>query len=71
MTALSTTFDRMAAIIREVKRIHSIEDKVKWFDSMRDILEHNYNVLHNSKNKPNSAHTDLFNYYNEYFNIKD
>ena len=66
-----STFDRMAAIIREVKRIHAIEDKVQWLDSMRDILEHNFNVLHNSKLRPNPAHTELFNYYNEYFNIKD
>ena len=66
-----STFDRMAAIIREVKRIHLIEDKVQWLDSMRDILEHNFNVLHNSKHKPNAAHTELFNYYNKYFNIKE
>jgi len=66
-----STLDRMAAIIREIKRIHAIKDKVAWFDSMRDILEHNYNVFHNSKLKPNRAHTELFNYYNEYFNIKD
>lgn len=66
-----STLDRMAAIIREVKRIHLIEDKVQWLDSMRDILEHNFNVLHNSKHTPNSAHTELFNYYNSYFNIKE
>ena len=66
-----TTLDRMSAIIREVKRIHSIKDKVAWLDSMQDILEHNFNVLHNSKLKPNTAHTELFNYYNKYFNIKE
>lgn len=65
------TFDRMAAIIREVRRVHAIKDKVSWLDSMRDILEHNFNVLHNSKLQPNTAHTELFTYYNKYFNIKE
>jgi hypothetical protein len=66
-----STFDRMAAIITEMKRIIAIKDKMAWFDSMKDILEHNYKVFHASRDKSNIAHTTLDTYYKEYFNIKE
>lgn len=40
-----SSFERFEAIIKELKRIISIEDKLSWYNSMRDILEHNFNTL--------------------------
>lgn len=41
------TWERLDAIITEVKRINgmSFEEKLTWYNGMRDILEHNYNTL--------------------------
>jgi len=41
------TWERLDAIIAEVKRINnmSFEEKLTWYKGMRDILEHNYNNL--------------------------
>lgn len=63
------TFDRFDAIIKEIKRIDSIPDKAKWYDSIRDILEHNYQILNKRDSEPPLAHVELFNYYNNYFNL--
>jgi len=63
------TFDRFDAIIKEIKRIDSIPDKAKWYDSIRDILEHNYQILNKRDTEPPLAHVELFNYYNNYFNL--
>lgn len=64
-----STFDRFEAIIQEIKRIDAIPDKFKWIESIKDILEHNYQVLNNSETTMPLAHTELFNYYNNYFNL--
>jgi hypothetical protein len=61
------TFERFEAIILAIKKIIAIEDKVTWYKSMQDILEHNYNVLHSQGKRSNPAHNTLTNYYNEYF----
>jgi hypothetical protein len=41
------TWERLEAIITEVKRINSMsfEEKLTWYKGMKDILEHNYNTL--------------------------
>jgi hypothetical protein len=41
------TWERLDAIITEVKRINSMsfEEKLIWYKGMKDILEHNYNTL--------------------------
>jgi hypothetical protein len=41
------TWERLDAIIAEVKRISnmSFEEKLSWYRGMKDILEHNYNTL--------------------------
>ena len=64
-----STFDRFDAIIKELKRIDTIPDKFKWIQSMKDILEHNYQVLNQRETQVPPAHTELFNYYNTYFNL--
>ena len=35
--------ERFVAIITELKRIDAIEDKVTWYNGMKEILEYNYN----------------------------
>jgi hypothetical protein len=64
-----STFDRIDAIIKEIKRIDAIEDKLGWFESMREIIEHNYKTFHESKHKRPAASTELVNYCKEYFNV--
>jgi len=64
-----STFDRFDAIIKEIKRIDAIPDKFKWIQSMKDILEHNYQILNQRETQVPAAHVELFNYYNNYFNI--
>ena len=64
-----STFERIDAIITELKRIDAIEDKLSWFESMREILEHNYKIFHESKHKRPAASTELVNYCKEYFNV--
>jgi hypothetical protein len=45
------TFQRMEAIIESLKKIDAIEDKLGWFKSMEEIVEHNYNVFMNKLKK--------------------
>lgn len=48
------TWERLGAIIKELKRINSMtfDEKIKWYSDMTDILNHNYNTLsENSKNQ--------------------
>lgn len=45
------TFQRMEAIIESLKKIDAIEDKLSWFKSMEEIVEHNYNVFINKLKK--------------------
>jgi hypothetical protein len=59
--------ERMDAIIETLKYIHSIEDKVSWYESMRPVLEHNFNTLVENSSKPDVAHVELEKYYKEYF----
>lgn len=49
------TWERFDAIIAEVKRISnmSFEEKLTWYQGMKDVLEHNYNTLHKN------AHTTV------------
>jgi hypothetical protein len=37
---------------------------------MKDILEHNYKLLQSTKDIAPNAHTNVFNYYNNFFNLK-
>ena len=41
------SWDRLDAIIQILKDIKAMpnEEKIQWFSSMKDILDHNFNVL--------------------------
>ena len=60
--------ERFDAIINTLKKVNDIKDKLKWFESMKDILVHNYKLLMKEK-KPHAAE-ELETYYREYFNVR-
>jgi len=65
-----STWARMEAIIKEIKRIDAIEDKMSWFRSLTPILEHNREVLRkNSEDYVPKSMETLIQYYKEYFNV--
>lgn len=63
------TFERYDAIIESIKKIIAIPDKVRWYESMRSILEHNYRVLSKNAQQVNPAYIKLEKKYNEYFKL--
>lgn len=63
------TFERYDAIIESVKKIISIKDKMAWYASMREILEHNYNTLKKNSTTLNPAFLNLQTAYNSYFKL--
>lgn len=64
-----TTFERYDAIIESIKKIINIEDKAAWYQSMQDILIHNYNTLVANAKKVNPAYIELQQIYNNYFKL--
>ena len=63
------TWERLDAIIKEIKRINSMSqvEKLKWFSSMQDILIYNVDVLRkNSIDLVPKAVTDIDTYFKNY-----
>jgi hypothetical protein len=57
--------DRMDAIIKVLKDINSIEDKASWFSEMKEVLEHNKNLLEkNTLENPPRVFNEVSNLYN-------
>ena len=63
------TFERLDAIIESIKKIIAIKDKTLWYNSMKDILVHNYNTLISNSQKINPAIIQLENAYTRYFKL--
>jgi hypothetical protein len=61
------TEQRLDAIINSLQKIKQIEDKAGWLESIKPILEHNYNNLVTLKN--HTAIEVLEKHYREYFNV--
>jgi hypothetical protein len=61
------TFERLEAIVDAVKKITKIKDKVEWYESMQDVLVHNYQVLQTNSKKTDAALLKVVNCYNKYF----
>jgi hypothetical protein len=55
--------------VESIKKIIAIEDKAGWFESMRPILEHNYENLKKNATKINPAFIRLEQAYNKYFKL--
>ncbi len=63
------TFERFDAIVEAIKKVIAIEDKVSWYESMKDILEHNFNTLKANAIKVNPAFIELERSYKRYFKL--
>jgi hypothetical protein len=63
--------ERFLAIIETLKKIEAIEDKAAWFNSMRDILEHNHRVFTDIGSVKSIEHNKVFDYYFHYFRGKN
>ena len=59
--------DRFSAIMDTIKKIQAIPDKAAWYESMRDILEHNQRLLLEIGTKKSIEHEELIKYYSNYF----
>jgi hypothetical protein len=64
-----STFERYDAIITSIKKIIAIEDKTAWFESMRPILEHNYETLKKNSTTVNPAFVTVERTYKKYFKL--
>lgn len=61
------TFERYAAIVESIKKVIAIKDKFGWYESMREILEHNYQTIMSKRSADNPAFYTLERCYKEYF----
>jgi predicted patatin/cPLA2 family phospholipase len=56
------THERMEYLIESIRKVDNIKNKIEWFKSMEDILEHNYNTLISKLFSPPEAYNELKNY---------
>ena len=59
--------ERFASVIESIKKIQSIEDKVSWYQSIRDIVEHNHRLFLSIGTKKSYEHLEIVKYYLDYF----
>lgn len=59
--------ERIAAIIDSLKKIQNIEDKISWYNSMKEILEHNHRLFLSIGTQKFPEHSEISKYYLEYF----
>ena len=62
---------RFQAVMDTIKKIEQIPDKVEWYASMRDILEHNHTLFVEIGSKKSTEHKEISDYYFEYFKDKN
>jgi N-methylhydantoinase B/oxoprolinase/acetone carboxylase alpha subunit len=60
----------MKAIIESVKKTISVKNKMEWFKSMREVVEHNHSNLINKLYRLPDSFVEFQKYHNQYFNIK-
>jgi hypothetical protein len=63
--------ERYAAVIDSLKKIKNIQDKLSWYRSMQDILEHNHRVFLSIGTSRSVEHLEIIKYYKEYFKESD
>jgi len=61
--------DRFTAVMESLNKIKNIPDKLNWYSSMQEILEHNQKLFLSMGSKTQEEHTSIINYYKEYFNL--
>lgn len=57
---------RYVAIMQSLKKIKAIEDKAAWYESIREIVEHNHRHFMNIGNERAIEHNEIMNYYFDY-----
>jgi hypothetical protein len=63
------TWERMVAITDSLHKFHKVEDKLEWYKSVSDILEHNREVLRkNSRDILPEAYLTFEKHVGDYFN---
>lgn len=62
-----STFERLKQIVNSVKKINQIEDKLSWYESMKDILIHNYQTFKKNSISNNNFYERLQFCYDRYF----
>lgn len=60
--------ERFLAIINSIKKIEQIEDKLIWYEEMKDILMHNLNLFNQIGKGKSVEHNLITKYYFNYFN---
>ena len=64
-------YERFDAIIKILEKVKSIPDKLSWYESMREILEHNYNHLQSSRDRVKNVYDVINGHYNDYFGVNN
>ena len=62
---------RFLSVMNAIKQVEAIPDKVEWYASMRDVLEHNHAMFVEIGSKKSTEHTLISDYYFEYFKDKN
>jgi hypothetical protein len=61
------THERMLSIIESIKKVIDVKDKIEWYESTREIVEHNHKNLIDKLYKLPESFVEVLKYYNEYF----
>lgn len=56
------THERLNYIIESIRKVTMIKDKIEWYKSMEEIIEHNYNTLIDKLHRYPDAYTEMRNY---------
>jgi hypothetical protein len=56
------THERLEYLIESIRKVDNIENKIEWFKSMENIIEHNYNTLISKLFAPPEAYNELKRY---------
>lgn len=62
------THERMESIIESIRKIDKLKNKIEWFKSLEEIVEHNYNNLMSKLIRKPDSFMILENYHNKMFN---
>jgi len=62
--------ERFIAIMNAIKKIQAIEDKGAWYESMKDIVEHNHKLFLSIDTRKSQEHKAIIKYYFNMFGDK-
>jgi hypothetical protein len=63
------TFNRLDAVIKSLENFCKVEDKLSWFESMKGVLEHNYNTFVKNSKEINPSVIKIKECYQKYFRM--